>query len=59
MAGGRSNSNGSLGDVGTYGYYWSNTVSSSNARSLFFNSSNAFMLTLYRAYGFSVRCLKD
>ena len=59
LAGLRSLSNGSLFDVGTYGTYWSSTVSGSLARYLFFFSSNANMLTLNRANGVSVRCLKD
>ena len=59
MAGGRNYSNGSLFDVGSYGYYWSSTVSSTNSRSLDFNSSSAVMYTSNRAYGVSVRCLKD
>jgi len=58
-AGYRSNSNASLGNVGSSGYYWSSTVSGSNARHLYFSSSNAFFNTSYRAGGFSVRCLKD
>jgi len=59
MAGFRRNSNGSLVNVGTYGYYWSSTVSGTDARYLFFSSSDAYMYTYYRAYGRSVRCLKD
>ena len=59
MAGNRSYSTGSLSVVGANGYYWSSTVSSTYSRSLYFNSSNAFMNTDYRAHGFSVRCLKD
>jgi uncharacterized protein (TIGR02145 family) len=59
MAGFRYLSNGSLFNVGTNGYYWSNSVSSTNARLLYFTSSNAFMNTNNRALGFSVRCLKD
>uniref|UniRef100_UPI004047A0EC FISUMP domain-containing protein n=3 Tax=Algoriphagus sp. TaxID=1872435 RepID=UPI004047A0EC len=58
MAGLRSN-NGSLFDVGTFGRYWSSTVSSTNARRLDFNSSTANMSTRNRASGLSVRCLKD
>lgn len=50
---------GSLSNVGTNGLYWSSTVSSTNARSLAFDSSNALMVANARAYGFSVRCLKD
>uniref|UniRef100_UPI0040474937 hypothetical protein n=2 Tax=Algoriphagus sp. TaxID=1872435 RepID=UPI0040474937 len=59
MAGYRDYSDGSLGNVGTDGVYWSSTVSSANARSLNFFSSVAFMNTDARAFGFSVRCLKD
>ena len=59
MAGYRDYSDGSLGDVGTDGVYWSSTVSSANARSLNFFSSVAFMNTDARAFGFSVRCIKD
>jgi uncharacterized protein (TIGR02145 family) len=59
MSGNRINSNGSLNNVGTNGNYWSSTVSGTNSRNLNFNSSNANMNTNNRAYGFSVRCLKD
>jgi hypothetical protein len=58
LAGRRGDSNGSL-VVGTYGYYWSGTVSGTFARLLVFGSSNAYMYPDGRAYGFSVRCLKD
>ena len=58
-AGGRVRSNGSLLNVGSLGRYWSSSVSGTNARYLSFNSSDAGMLTFYRANGFSVRCLKD
>ena len=59
VAGGRYASNGSLYGVGSYGSYWSSTVSGTFARYLFFDSSSAGMFSLGRAYGFSVRCLKD
>jgi hypothetical protein len=59
LAGGRNASNGSLVNVGTFGHYWSNTVSSTNARLLRFNSFDTNIFTLLRAHGFSVRCLKD
>jgi uncharacterized protein (TIGR02145 family) len=59
LAGYRVSSGGSLSSVGTVGYYWSSTVSGTNARSLYFNSSNAGMDANDRAFGFSVRCLKD
>ena len=59
VAGRRGYSSGSIFDVGSYGYYWSSTVSGTRSRYLFFNSSAARMFSYYRAYGFSVRCIKD
>ena len=59
MSGSRSSSNGSLDAVGTVGLYWSSTVSGTGSRYLNFSSSNANVYTDNRAYGFSVRCLKD
>jgi uncharacterized protein (TIGR02145 family) len=59
VAGFRGYSNGSLYLVGTFGGYWSSTVSSTNSRYLYFFSSIATMGTGQRAYGYAVRCLKD
>jgi len=59
VAGGRGNSNGSLYYVGSYGYYWSSTVDGTYSRYLRFGSSDASMYSRNRAYGRSVRCLKD
>ena len=59
MAGNRNNSNGSLNNVGTNGNYWSSTVSGTNSRDLNFIGSDADMYDNGRAYGFTVRCLKD
>lgn len=59
VAGYRSNSNGSLYSVGSFGYYWSSTVDGTYSRLLLFYSSNAGMNSLSRALGNSVRCLKD
>ena len=59
IAGWRIHSNGWLYNVGTLGYYWSSTASGTNASRLYFNSSSAGMFTSNRAYGFSVRCIKD
>ena len=59
LAGFRYYSDGSLNYVGNVGLYWSSTVSGANAGDLDFNSSNANMNTISRAYGLSVRCLKD
>jgi uncharacterized protein (TIGR02145 family) len=59
MAGGRDFSNGSLYDVGSYGNYWSSTVSGKYSRDIGFYSSNANMYTNARADGYSVRCVKN
>ena len=58
MTGYRDDGNGSVYNVGG-GYYWSFTVSSTNARFLYFSSGVAIMGNFYRDYGVSVRCLKD
>jgi uncharacterized protein (TIGR02145 family) len=58
VAGYRNLNSGSLPNVGTFGYYWSSTVSSADSRNLFFNSSLANMYPANRARGNSVRCLK-
>ena len=60
MAGFRSFSDGSLGHVGSMGFYWSSTVNGTLSRNLYFDSSsNAGVDSDFRAVGFSVRCLKD
>jgi uncharacterized protein (TIGR02145 family) len=59
LAGYRFYYNGSLGDLGTSGYYWSNSVSDSNARFLNIKSDKAFMHPNNRVFGFSVRCIQD
>jgi uncharacterized protein (TIGR02145 family) len=59
MAGNRNDSNGSLDNVGSNGYYWSSTFIGTGSRYLYFHSSNANMSANSRAFGFSVRCLKD
>ena len=59
LPGYRNSSNGTLSNVGSSGYYWSSTVSSTYARNLNINSSNAYMFNSGRAFGFSVRCIKD
>jgi hypothetical protein len=59
VAGRRRLGDGSLDNVGSDGSYWSSSVDGANARGLAFGSSNADMFISYRAYGRSVRCLKD
>ena len=59
MAGFRHSSNGALNDVGTFGHYWSSTVSGTYSRYLYFLGSTAGLVVNGRASGFPVRCLKD
>lgn len=50
---------GTLYNAGSGGYYWSSTVNGSYSRYLYFYSLNANMYLYERAFGFSVRCLRD
>ena len=50
-SGSRDRTNGLLSSQGTFGYYWSSTVSGTNARDLYFNSTAAFTSNSTRAYG--------
>ena len=59
MSGNRSSSSGSLLNVGTYGGYWSSTVSGTNSRSLYFVGSVAGMGDSSRTSGLAVRCIKN
>ena len=59
LAGSRSVSSGSLGGVGTGGNYWSRTLSGTYSRRFGFFSSDAIMYSTGRAYGLSVRCIKN
>ena len=58
-AGRRIHFDGLLSSQGTDGYYWSSTVSGPSARSLRFLSTAASAYNGDRAYGFTVRCLKN
>lgn len=52
--------NGSFGDRGKYGGYWSSSVYNSNAWSFRLGNQGYVNLEHYeRAYGQSVRCVKD
>lgn len=57
-AGGRRCSNAALDSVGILGNYWSST-GGTFASVLSFFSSGANMTITFRAFGFSVRCLKE
>jgi hypothetical protein len=59
VPGSRSNDNGALFDVGSYGYYWSSSLSGPLAPLRFFFSGGTFVFNDYRAHGYSVRCIKD
>jgi len=58
-AGYRTHSNGTVLNAGSNGYYWSSTVGGSYSRYLNFYSGYASVNGDDRAFGFSVRCLKD
>lgn len=58
--GGYRSYTGSLTGVGNYGDVWSSSVSGSDARNLFFYEiSNTTVGSGYRAYGMSVRCVRN
>ncbi len=59
VAGARDGSGGSLYGVGSDGYYWSSSVSGSNSRYLYFDTSDADVGSYDRSDGLAVRCLKD
>jgi len=59
-AGWLSGSDGSLLLRGSFGYYWNCTQDSTDdGWFLGFNSYSSYMLSYYKAYGFSLRCLRD
>lgn len=60
VAGYRTRGNGGFNKVDIDGGYWSSTVDGTNSRSLWFSSSDAIGASVAnRAYGLSVRCIKD
>lgn len=59
VAGRRNRDTGAIILDGVTGNYWSSTVGGSNARRLHFTSSIALLISNDRAFGFSVRCIKD
>jgi uncharacterized protein (TIGR02145 family) len=58
LAGRREYNSGSLG-ANSFAYYWNSTFSGNRSSYLNYGSSLANTVVNYRAYGFSVRCLKD
>jgi len=59
LAGVRGYNIGSLANVGSNGVYWSSTVDGTYSQGLYFSSGVAVMVKYYRAYGFSLRCIKE
>lgn len=59
VPGWRSYFDGTLGMTGSMGIYWSSTVEGSNARYLEIGKSHANLNATFRAFGLSVRCIKD
>jgi uncharacterized protein (TIGR02145 family) len=59
VAGFRVDSDGSILNVGLSGLYWSNTVSGTVSRALYFDLGDAYMGGPKRAAGFTVRCIKN
>lgn len=58
LAGYRSNGN-AVPAQGTLGYYWSSTISGSISTYLFFKTTALNLNTIGRAWGLSVRCIKN
>jgi hypothetical protein len=59
VAGNRDRVNGSLLDTGANGFYWSSSVSGTNASFRFILSGSTFSTADVRSYALSLRCLKD
>ena len=60
VAGYRSNGDGSLSDVGSGGSYWLSTAYYAASKYLYFDSVHVDIANYhYRAFGLSVRCIKD
>ena len=58
-AGYRYSSDGVVYSAGNLGNYWSSSVSGSNTQVMAINSGNVGWNSVFRAIGYSVRCLKD
>ena len=55
----RFRTTGSFNGIGISGDYWTSTASGGDAVRLSFNSSSVAVVSDDRAYGYSVRCIKD
>ena len=59
LPGGGRDINGTYGDVGGYGFWWSSTEYSSTLRSLLYNVGDSYRYVNGKTGGESVRCLRD
>ncbi len=59
MAGARLHINGTFGKEGSEGHYWSSTVDGTESQQLDFSNSGVGIYKRSRAFGSSVRCIKD
>ncbi len=59
VAGYRHYSLDELYEVGTFGHYWTSTISGIYARKLFLGSNSNGMSSRVRSNGYSVRCIKE
>lgn len=57
--GGFRSSNGFIYGTGSHGYYWASTADGTNSQSLVFSISSSGVYSGRRAFGRSVRCIKD
>ncbi|MDF2552829.1 MAG: hypothetical protein K0R77_2104 [Chryseobacterium sp.] len=58
-AGYRVYNNGVLNEVGSVGVYWTSTTNGTSSAYTYFNTSNSVSSNTVRAYGFSIRCIKN
>ncbi|MEA3447749.1 MAG: FISUMP domain-containing protein, partial [Bacteroidota bacterium] len=56
---GNHNYSGLITNVGTNGQCWSSTVDGIYGKRMYYASNYAIINSIYRAFGFSVRCIKD
>jgi uncharacterized protein (TIGR02145 family) len=59
LGGFRNRRSGTILRIGSYGYYWSASVSGTDAMRFYFDRNNASMRSFDQAFGLSVRCIKD
>ncbi len=61
LAGVRYAGSADVSGVGNLGYYWSRSRAGGESRALFFSNAvgDAYFISQPRAYGYSVRCIKD